>query len=103
MTFLLLLFDVRTKKVDWPTVRMKGLEVRVQDRSVSVTEPLAQAVDKGYFIRIEACEGRDTQSENMVTPGTWQSLEKIRPVRDLMPGAEPEGLDATAGQRAPAG
>lgn len=71
---------------------------------MNVTEPLAQAVDKGYFIRIEACEGReDAQSENMVTPGTWQSLEKIRPVRDLMPVAEPEGLDATAGQRVPAG
>lgn len=80
--------------------QMKGLEVRVQDRTMNVTEPLAQAVDKGYFIRTEGRE--DAQSENMVMPGTWQSLE-IRPVRDLMPVAEPEGLDATAGQSTPAG
>lgn len=39
----------------------------------------------------------------MVTSGTWQSLETIRPIRNLMPVAEPEGLEATAEQRATQG
>lgn len=70
------------------------------DRSRNVTKPAAQAVDKGSFISIKDCEGwgKKRYSE----PGTWQSLEESRPIWDLMPVTQPQGLEATAGQRATA-
>lgn len=60
VNFLLVLSDVRTKKVDWPTVRVSSdqrQEVRVLDRSRNTTKPEAQAVDKRSFISIKDWKG----------------------------------------------
>lgn len=60
VNFLLVLSEVRTKKVDWPTVRVSSdqrQEVRVLDRSRNTTKPEAQAINKRSFISIKDWKG----------------------------------------------